>query len=162
MRVALIAAVADNGIIGRQGRVPWHLPADLRNFRRLTMGHHLIVGRRTWQSIGKPLEGRRILVITRREVVDPAGAVICSSLDEALSLADAEDDDEPFVAGGAEIYRLTLERADRLYLTRVHANPAGDVYVPPFEADRWRLVERWERQSDERNPYQLSFETYDR
>ncbi len=162
MRVALIAAVADNGVIGRKGRMPWRLPADLRNFRRLTMGHHLIVGRRTWQSIGKPLKGRRMLVITRAETLDPEGPEICASLDEALSLAEDAGDDEPFVAGGAEIYRLTLERADRLYITRVHANPAGDVYFPPFEADRWRLVERWERQSDERNPYQLSFETYDR
>ena len=162
MRVALIAAIADNGVIGRDGGMPWRLPADLRQFRRLTMGHHLIVGRKTWQSIGKPLEGRTIVVLTRSEIADPPGAETCPSLDEALARADAAGDDEPFIAGGAQIYRLALPLADRLYLTRVHAYPAGDVLFPPFDAQRWQLVESWQRQPDERNLHWLSFETYDR
>ena len=162
MRIALIAAVADNGVIGRKGGMPWHLPADLRQFRRLTMGHHLIIGRRTWQSIGKPLKGRTILVLSRRETLEPPGAEPCPSLDTALATAEAAGDEEAFVAGGAEIYRLALPRADRLYLTRVHARPAGDVHFPTFDADRWQLIESWSRQPDERNLHQLSFETYDR
>lgn len=162
MRVSLIAAVADNGVIGRGGDLPWRLPADLSHFRRLTMGHHLIVGRRTWQSIGKPLEGRRILVLTRAETVEPAGAQRCATLDEALARAKAAGDDEAFVAGGAEIYELALPRADRLYLTRVHARPAGEVYFPPLDTDGWRLVERWDREPDPRNLHRLTFETYDR
>ena len=162
MRVALIAAIADNGVIGNKGGMPWRLPADLRQFRRLTMGHHLILGRKTWQSIGKPLEGRRILVLSRSETVEPPGAEPCPSLDEALAIAEAAGDDEPFVAGGAEIYRLALPRADRLYLTRVHARPAGDVRFPTLDAERWRLIERLEREPDERNLHRLSFETYDR
>ena len=162
MRVALIAAIADNGVIGRQGDLPWRLPADLRQFRRLTMGHHLIVGRKTWQSIGKPLEGRTILVLTRGERVEPAGAEPCPTLEEALSRAAAAGDEEPFIAGGAEVYRRGLELADRLYLTRVHALPAGDVRFPPYDTAGWRLVESWQREPDERNPHRLSFETYDR
>ncbi|MFQ5350779.1 MAG: dihydrofolate reductase [Thermoanaerobaculia bacterium] len=162
MRVALIAAVADNGVIGRGGGLPWRLPADLKRFRRLTMGHHLIVGRKTWQSIGKPLEGRQMLAITRSETLEPPGAERCGSLEEALARAAAAGDDEPFIAGGAEIYRLALPLANRLYLTRVHATPAGNVHFPSFEAERWRLIERLERQPDERNPHRLSFETYER
>ncbi len=162
MRVALIAAIADNGVIGRQGDMPWRLPADLKHFRRLTMDHHLIVGRKTWQSIGKPLAGRRILVVTRSGKLDRPGAEPCPSLDEALSRAAAAGDDEPFIAGGAQLYAVALPIADRLYLTRVHANPAGDVHFPPFDAAVWRLVERWEREPDARNPHRLSFETYDR
>jgi dihydrofolate reductase len=162
MRIALIAAIADNGVIGHAGDLPWRLPADLRRFRKLTMGHHLIVGRRTWQSIGKPLAGRRILVLTRSDELTPPGAQPCASLDRALATAAATDDDEPFVAGGAAVYRLALPLADRLYLTRVHARPAGDVRFPPFDATRWRLVASRERPADERNRHRLTFETYDR
>lgn len=162
MRVSLIAAVADNDVIGRAGDLPWRLPADLKRFRRLTMGHHLIVGRKTWQSIGKPLPGRRILVLTRAEAVDPPGADPCRSLEEALARARAAGDVETFVAGGAQVYRLALPLADRLYLTRVHARPEGDVRFPPFDAGRWRLIERSEQPADARHAYRLSFETYDR
>ena len=162
MRVALIVAVADNGVIGRAGDLPWRLPADLKRFRRLTMGHHLIIGRKTWQSIGKPLAGRRILVLTRAAAVEPAGADPCPSLAEALARAAAAGDDEPFVAGGAEVYRLALPLADRLYLTRVHASPEGDVRLPPFDTEHWQLVERRERPPDERHAHRLTFETYDR
>jgi dihydrofolate reductase len=162
MRVALIAAVADNGVIGRGGDLPWRLPADLKHFRRLTMGHHLIVGRRTWQSIGKPLTGRRILVLTRKQSTEPPGAESCATLEEALTRAAEAGDEEPFIGGGGEIYRLGLPRADRLYLTRVHFEPAGDVYFPPLDGGRWRLVERRQRQPDERNAHRLSFEIYDR
>ncbi len=162
MRVAIIAAVADNGVIGRAGDLPWKLPADLQRFRRLTMGHHLIVGRKTWQSIGRPLAGRTILVLTRAAALAPAGAQRCADLAEALERAAAAGDDEPFVAGGAEVYRLALPLADRLYLTRVHASPAGDVLFPELDPDHWRLVERQQRPADERNPHPLSFEVYDR
>ena len=162
MRVALVAAVADNGVIGRQGELPWRLPADLRQFRRLTMGHHLIVGRKTWQSIGKPLEGRTMLVLTLADAVEPAGAEACASLEEALARAEAAGDDEPFIAGGAAVYELALPLADRMYLTRVHAHPAGDVRFPAWDRAAWRLVERWRREPDARNPHPMSFETYDR
>ena len=163
MRVSVIAALADNGVIGRDGDLPWRLSADLRHFRRLTMGHHLIVGRKTWQSIGKPLPGRTMLVLTRSgRPLEPPGAEAVASLDEALARAAAAGDDEAFIAGGAEVYRIALPRADRLYLTRVHANPAGDVRFPSYDAARWRLVESWDRLPDARNPCRLTFETYDR
>jgi dihydrofolate reductase len=162
MRVALIAAIADNGVIGRKGGMPWYLPADFRHFRRLTMGHHLIIGRKTWRSIGKPLAGRTILVVTRFGRLDPPGVEACPSLEEALAKTQTAGDEEPFIAGGAQIYRLALPLADRLYLTRVHAHPAGDVRFPPFDTEQWQLVERWHREPDERNLHRLSFETYDR
>jgi dihydrofolate reductase len=162
MRVSVIAAVADNGVIGHKGDMPWRLPADLRQFRRLTMGHHLIVGRKTWQSIGGPLRGRTILVLSRRERPAMEGATLCASLEDALALAESAADDEVFVAGGAEIYRLALPHADRLYLTRVHAHPAGDTRFPELDLDAWRLTESWQRQPDERNLHRLSFETWER
>ena len=162
MRVALIVAVADNGVIGRAGELPWRLPTDLKRFRRLTMGHHLIVGRKTWESIGKPLAGRRMVVLSRGKAIDEPEVATCASLDQALALAAEAGDDEAFVAGGAEIYRLALPRADRIYLTRVHANPAGDARFPELELERWRLSSRWLRQPDERNRYRLTFEVYDR
>ncbi len=162
MRLALIAAVADNGVIGRGNDLPWRLPADLRRFKRLTLGHHLIVGRKTWQAIGRPLPGRTMLVLSRTRRPAPAGARLCGSLDEALAVAERAGDDEPFVAGGEQIYRLALPRAERIYLTRVHAAPDGDAHFPELEPGSWRLVSREDRPADRRNAHAMSFEIYER
>ncbi|KAB2960127.1 MAG: dihydrofolate reductase [Thermoanaerobaculia bacterium] len=143
MRVSLIAAVADNGVIGREGGLPWHLPADLGRFKRLTTGHHLIVGRATWESVGRPLPGRTFVVVTSRPDYAAPGATVVRSLAEAIRLARAAGDDEPFVAGGAGIYREALERGlvDRLYLTRIHRAYAGDTRFPAWDESAWRVVE---------------------
>ncbi len=162
MKLALIAAVADNGVIGRGNDLPWRLPADLRRFKRLTMGHHLIVGRKTWQAIGRPLPGRTMLVLSRARRLDAAGARRCGSLEEALEVAERGGDEQPFVAGGEQIYRLALPRAERIYLTRVHAMPAGDARFPEFDLGRWRLVSRESRPADRRNRHAMSFELYER
>lgn len=143
MTVSLIAAVAENGVIGRAGGLPWHLPADLRRFKRLTTGHHLIVGRATWESVGRPLPDRTFVVVTGRPGYAAPGARVVRSLAEGIRLAREAGDEEPFVAGGAGIYREALERGlvDRLYLTRIRRAYEGDTRFPSFDESLWRVVE---------------------
>jgi dihydrofolate reductase len=159
MRLSLIVAVASNGVIGRAGGLPWHLPADLARFKALTMGHHLIVGRRTWESIGRVLPGRRMVVVSSGDPVVPAEVAVVPSLDAALGLAVAAGEEEAFVGGGARLFAEALPRAERLYLTRVLAAVAGDTLMPPFDAGQWRLVERVEHDADERHAHRMAFET---
>jgi dihydrofolate reductase len=159
MRVSLIAAVAANRTIGKDGQLPWHLPADLRHFRRLTWGHPVIMGRRTFESMGKPLPGRANIVVTRGEFHHP-GVQVARSVEEALQLA--ADDGEVFVAGGAEVYRAALPLADRLYLTEIDRDFAGDTFFPDFDKDGWRLVESVEQAPTEKVPFALRFRTYER
>jgi dihydrofolate reductase len=135
--VTLVAAVAENGVIGRDNALPWRLPDDLKRFRALTTGHTVVMGRRTWDSIGRPLPGRTNVVVSRDSARRVEGARVVGSLDEALS--GLPDGAEVFVIGGAEIYRLALPRADRLVITEVRASFEGDVYLP--EWDRGCFVE---------------------
>ncbi len=165
MRVSLIAAVARNGVIGRDGGIPWRLPADLGYFKRTTMGHTLVMGRRTFESSGA-LPGRRTIVLTRqrawRPPGDPAGVETAASLDEALERAAELGEDEVFICGGEEIYRRALPAADRLHITRVEAEPEGDTRFPELDLSTWRRVSREEHEADERNPYAYAFEVYER
>lgn len=165
MRVSLIAAVAGNGVIGRGGGIPWRLPADLAHFKRTTMGHTLVMGRRTYESAG-PLPGRRTLVLSRspgwRPPGDPAGVEPVPSLDEALARAAAAGETQVFVCGGEAVYRRALEVADRLYLTRVEAEPEGDTFFPELDPAAWRRASREEHAADERNPFGYSFEEWER
>ena len=162
MAVSLIVAVSSNGVIGRGGDLPWHLPADLRHFKRTTMGHHLIIGRATWDEVGRPLPGRIMVVVTRNRSFTAEGVLVAHSVEEALSLA--KIDDEPFIGGGAAIYRHALEAdlVDRLYITRVHAVVEGDTVFPPIDMDDWLLVDRVDRDADDKNEHPCSFERYDR
>jgi dihydrofolate reductase len=160
--VALIAAVAGNGVIGRDGGLPWHLPADLARFRKLTLGHHLIVGRHTWESIGRPLPGRRMVVVSGRGLALPEGVALAHSLEEALALAARAGEAEAFVGGGARLYREALPLAGRLYLTRVLADVAGDVTFPELEPSAWRVVTREEHPADDRHAYPFAFVTLER
>ena len=144
MPVSLIAAVSANGVIGRDGKLPWHLSADLKRFKRLTTGHHLIVGRATWESVGRPLPDRTFLVVSSRPGLEQPGVVWMRSIDEALALAVERGDDEPFIAGGEGIYREALDRGvvDRIYLTRILREYEGDALFPPFDESEWRAVSR--------------------
>lgn len=160
MRLSLIAAVAANRVIGYRNSLPWRLPADLKHFKRLTMGHHLIMGRKTFESIGRPLPGRTIIVLSRNRSFLPGGLLLARSLDEALALA--RSDDEPFVAGGEAVFRLALDRADRIYLTEIHHEFAGDTFFPDLDLSRWSLVSREDHSPDEENPWPFSFLIYDR
>lgn len=162
MWVSLIVAVSENGVIGRDGGLPWRLSQDLRRFKQLTMGHHLVIGRRTWEEVGTPLLGRTMVVVTRDRKFAAQGVLVAHSLDEALELA--RDDDEPFIGGGAEIYRMALERSlvDRLYITRVHADIEGDTVFPEIDLEAWRLISREDHEADDKNQYPFSFMVYER
>lgn len=159
-RASIIAAVADNGVIGVDGDLPWHLPADLAHFEKLTMGHHLIVGRRTLEEVGWSLPGRTLVVVTRDPQVDGPGIRVARSLDEALELT--VSDDQPFIGGGTRIFREALERrlADIMYLTRVHATPEGDTWFPEFDHSQWRLEDELHRPADADNAFAMTFETW--
>ena len=152
--------MAENRVIGVDNTLPWRLPADLKHFRRLTTGHHVIMGRRNYESIGKPLPERTNIVVTRNRDYRAPGCVIAHSLEEALE--HAQTDPEIFVIGGAEIYHQAFARADRLYLTLVHASVTGDTYFPEFAADRWNEISRERHEADDKNPYPYSFLVYDR
>ena len=141
--VSLIVAMDRNRVIGSQGRLPWHLPDDLRRFKSLTMGHHMVMGRKTYESIGRVLPGRTSVIVTRQKDYRASGAVIAGSLAEALQRC--AGDDEIFVIGGEEIFRAALPLAQRIYLTEVNAAYAGDVYFPALPAGEWREVQREER-----------------
>lgn len=123
-------------VIGYQGRLPWHLPSDLQRFKSLTMGHHIIMGRKTWESIGRALPGRVSVVVTRNPQYTAAGAVVTRSLSEALDVA--RNDAEPFVIGGAELFEVAMPHARRLYLTEVSGDHEGDVWFPELDLAQWR------------------------
>lgn len=137
MPVSLIAAVATNLVIGDKGRLPWRLRDDMARFRSITMGHPVVMGRRTWESLEKPLAGRRNIVISRSPDFTPGGCDVARSREEALALAGSG---EIFVIGGASVYELFLPIADRLYITHVDVDVDGDSYFPPVQWEEWRLV----------------------
>jgi dihydrofolate reductase len=162
MTVSLIAAMAENRAIGYKGALPWKLPADLARFKRLTTGHHIIMGRKTYESIGRPLPGRTSIVITRQPNFQAAGCLVAHSLDEALRFARERGEREAFVIGGAEIYRAGLPLADRIYLTLVEARPAADAFFPEFGEAEWSRGEEEFVAADERNQYATRFVTLSR
>jgi dihydrofolate reductase len=142
MRLALIAAVARNGVIGRGGDLPWRIPADLKYFKATTMGKPMIMGRRTFESIGKALPGRTSIVVTRRADFSADNVEAAADLDQALTIAAVPRGDEAMVIGGGEIYAAALPRADRLYLTEVHIDAEGDVHFPALDRAQWRETSR--------------------
>jgi dihydrofolate reductase len=160
MRIALVAALARNGVIGRDNRLPWRLPADLQHFKQLTMGRPIVMGRRTWASLGRPLPGRRNIVVTRDRAFRCDGCVVTHSIDEALAAAAGSE--EVMIIGGAELYAQTLPQADRLYLTQVMADVEGDVRFPDFDTADWVEVERRACKADGKNEYDYQFVVLDR
>lgn len=162
MIVSLIVAMDRKRGIGRDNALPWRLSADLKRFRELTMGHHIVLGRKTYESIGKPLPGRTMIIVTRNTAFSAEGSFIVHSLEEALALAEARGEAELFICGGAEIYAQALPRADRLYLTEVDAEVAADTFFPAFDGDAWReeASEIWP--ADEKNQYSSTFRVLQR
>lgn len=147
--IALVAAVAENGVIGHQGDMPWRIPSEMKHFRRITMGKPVIMGRKTFASLKKPLDGRDDIVVTRSRTCAPLGAIAVESIEQALKVAHdcarARGADEIMVIGGAEIYAAMMPYAGRLYLTRVHAEPEGDTVMPEIDLSEWTETERSER-----------------
>jgi dihydrofolate reductase len=158
--ISLIVAMAENRVIGRAGGLPWRLPDDLKRFKRLTVDHTVIMGRRTFDEIKRPLANRRNVVITRNRKLATEGVTVVPDLTEALALGATER--EVFVIGGGQIFELALPLADRLYLTVVHAVVEGDTYFPPFDGDGWVLDEDEYHPADARHAYPFSFKTYSR
>lgn len=153
--VALVVALSDNGVIGRGGRLPWHLPDDLKHFRSLTWGKPVLMGRRTFESIGRALPGRRNLVLTSADAAAPAGIEYVRDLASALEAARGAA--ELCVIGGARLYALALPQAMRLYVTRVHAQVEGEVHFPSLDWSAWRERSRREHPADERHAHAMSF-----
>jgi len=166
MRIAMIWAMAENRVIGRGNMLPWHLPNDLKYFKRLTTGKPVIMGRKTYESIGRPLPNRVNIVVTRDKSFTAEGVKVVHTIDEAIELANAEciisGAEEVIVMGGAEIYKQSLPRADRLYITFVHAVIEGDAYFPEFDLNAYKEIGREDFYADGPNPYDYSFTVFDK
>ena len=160
MKVALIVAMDKQGLIGRNNDLPWKLSADLKYFRRVTMGKPLVMGRNTHESIGRPLPGRKNIIVTSNANYHVDGCTVVSSLDQALLACD--DAEEVMVMGGASLYEQLLPQADRVYLTHVNAELEGDTWFPQWNKDQWQEISREDHQADEKNQYPYSFVVYDR
>ncbi|MDB5865468.1 MAG: Dihydrofolate reductase [Betaproteobacteria bacterium] len=159
-RLSLIVAMAKNRVIGADNKIPWHLPNELKLFKSLTMGHHIIMGRKTYESIGRLLPGRTTVIVTRQREYAVAGAVVAHSIDEAL--AACRGDAEVFVIGGADLFRVTLPVADRLYLTTVDAEPAGDTFMPALDTSAWKETSSQPFEADDKHAYAYRLVIYDR
>ena len=166
MRVSLIWAMADNGVIGLDNGLPWRLPVDMKHFMTTTLGKPVVMGRKTLESMKSPLPGRTNIVLTRDPSWQRDGVLVVRDLPAAMALAEQQGlidgVDEAMVIGGAEIYALALPMAERLYVTRVHAQPAGDVYFPPIDLTAWRLLSQQQHPADERHSASCSIEVYER
>lgn len=158
-RLELIAAVARNGVIGRNGQLPWHLPDDLKCFKQLTLGHPIVMGRKTYESIGRPLPGRRNIVISETLKEAPTGADLAHSLDAAIKLV-ADHDGPSFIIGGAVLYAAALPHAQTLHLTEIDAEVEGDAHFPRFDASAWQLIEEIPHAKDDRHFTAFRFCTY--
>ena len=158
--ISIIVAVSTNNVIGSEGGLPWKLSDDLKRFKRLTMGKPIVMGRRTWESIGRPLPGRQNIVLTGQAGYDAPGCDVVRSPAEAL--AAAGNAKEIMIIGGSQIYALFLPKAGRLYLTRVHAKIDGDTYFPEIDEHQWQLVESEARKPDDVNQFAYEFRTYER
>lgn len=159
-RVSLIVAMANNRVIGANNTLPWHLPADLKHFKALTMGHHIVMGRKTYESIGKPLPGRTSIVVTHNANYSVPDVIVMNSLEAAISAC--EGDAEIFVIGGAELYRQAIDLADRIYLTEIDADISGDAQFIELDRTMWQETERVSHAPDEKNAHTYHFVVYDR
>jgi dihydrofolate reductase len=162
MRITLLAAADENNVIGAENALPWKLPLDFQRMKKLTMGKPLIMGRKTHESIGRALPGRRNIVITRKKSAKFPGCDVVHSLEEALALAKKDRKSDAIIFGGAEIYAQALPIADRIELTRVHARFKGDAHFPEFSPEEWELVARERHEADAQHAVPFSFLTYDR
>ncbi|NBB31499.1 dihydrofolate reductase [Cellulophaga sp. BC115SP] len=162
MKLSIIVATAEQGVIGKDNQLIWHLPEDLKMFRRLTTGHVIIMGRKTFESIGKPLPNRTSIIISRNTDYQVEGCIVVGSLEEAIEKAKEIESEEAFIIGGAQIYALALDMADTVYLTQVHHNFEGDVFFPVLDTNIWTETERKSFQPDEKHAYAFDFVTLEK
>ena len=156
--IAAVVAIAENGVIGRDNQLIWHLPADLKHFKNCTMGHPMVMGRKTFDSIGKALPGRTTIIVTRdKNYPAPENCLVANSVQEALEMGNKLDPEQVSVIGGEQIFAQTLHQTDRIYLTRVHHTFEGDTYFPEINEAEWQEIERQNFEPDEKNKYAYSF-----
>jgi dihydrofolate reductase len=158
--LSIVVALSENNVIGSKNNLPWKLSGDLKRVKVLTMGHHLIMGRKTFESIGRPLPGRTTIIITRKKDYHIEGCLIASSLSEAIELS--KSDNEAFIFGGGEIFREALPHVKRIYMTRVHAHINGDTFFPEINYSEWKEISREEFPADEKNQFPCSVITLER
>ena len=156
--ITLIAAAAENNALGKDNDLVWHLPDDFKRFKRLTTGHHIIMGRKTFESFPKPLPNRTHLVITRQKDYNPEGVIVVHSLEDALAYA--HDDDNAYVIGGGEIYNMAIDTATHIELTRVHGKFEADTYFPEIDESQWKLINEEFHPKDDTHKYDFTYLTY--
>jgi len=162
MNISLVVAAASNNAIGKDGKMPWHLPADMKHFKNITWGMPVVMGRKTFESLGKPLSGRKNIVITRQTGWKANGAIGVQSIEDAFFVAQQADVNEIMVIGGGEIYKTLFDKAKRIYLTRVEAEPEADTFFPVLLREQWRLISQQNFEADEKNLFNYSFQIWDR
>lgn len=162
MIVSLLVAASENNVIGKDNKLPWHLPNDLKYFKNLTWGMPILMGRKTFDSIGKALPGRKSIVITRNRDWQHQGVDVVHSIEEAIQKAEFFGVKEIFVIGGAEIFKTSLLTADRIYLTRIHHNFDGDVFFPEVLEEKWKLTSTRYCEADEKNLYNHTYQVWER
>ena len=162
MTISLVVAAATNNAIGKDGKLPWHLPNDMKHFKNITWGMPVVMGRKTFESLGKALPGRKNIVISRQTGLKVDGVITVKSIDDAMFVARETDAKEVMVIGGGEIYQTLFEKARRIYLTRVEAEPEADTFFPSLKPNEWHLVSQQNYEADEKNDYNYSFQVWDR
>jgi dihydrofolate reductase len=162
MRISLLVAMDENRGIGIENRLPWHLSTDLKRFKTLTMGHCLVMGRKTYETIGRPLAGRTMIVTTRNHAYQAKGCLIARSVDDALALSESIGESEVFIIGGGDIFSQTIGRADRIYITLVHASLVTDTYFPEIDATEWRELESSDHPAGDEDQYPHTFRILER
>jgi dihydrofolate reductase len=162
MIISLIVAAAQNNAIGKDGKMPWHLPADMKHFKNITWGMPVVMGRKTFESLGKALPGRKNIVISRQSGWKAEGVITVKNIKDAFFVARESDAKEVMVIGGGEIYKALFEKAYRIYLTRVEAEPEADTFFPSINPEEWHLMSQQNHEADERNPYNYSFQLWER
>ncbi|MFK5982688.1 MAG: dihydrofolate reductase [Flavobacteriaceae bacterium] len=156
--ITIIAAAGINNELGKDNDLVWHLPDDFKRFKKLTTGHHIIMGRKTFESFPKPLPNRIHLVITRNKNYNPEGAIVVHSMDEALKIA--KNDDQAFIIGGGEIYKIGINLADKIELTRVNSEFEADTFFPDIPSDKWKLISEEQHSQDEKHQFDFSYQTF--
>ncbi|MBK9961935.1 MAG: dihydrofolate reductase [Saprospiraceae bacterium] len=160
--ISAIVAMNPDGLIGDQNKIPWHLPADLKYFKKITLGHHILMGRKCFDSIGKSLPGRKNIVVTKNPTFIVTDCIITNSIEEGILIAQQNKEEEMFIIGGGEIYRQSMHLVNKLYLTMVQFNGSGDVFFPQIDYNEWSLISDEKHTSDDKNNYDYSFLIYKR
>jgi len=162
MIISTIVAVAKNNVIGKDNNIPWYLPADLKYFKKITTGHHIVMGRKCYESIGRPLPKRTNVVVTRNPFFIASGCLITHNVAEAVQLAEANGEEEVFIIGGGQIYEIALPHVDRIYLTEVDVEVEGDIFFPTIDPNNWNLIKETKHKSDGKNQYDYTFKVLER